>query len=229
MYAPGNSIVTHRISGSFHWQLKLNSIGYSEEKFAPTDRKVFMDTGTTLVLMPYDDWISLYEMICNNLPSGSECYSTSQYYVLKGYEANKEQFGPIKVQIDDTYYMIPFERFFSRYTDNTMVLRINTKDHIVFGIQFLNSFYQVFDVRRNQMGLVPNAYTEMPSGLVISRDRKTVVLPSTFAIIIAMLYLAWHQRQEKRQMQQQASRMPFKSPGQSGRFLKEALRSFDSN
>ena len=28
MYAPGDSIVAHRVSGSFHWQLKLNSIGY---------------------------------------------------------------------------------------------------------------------------------------------------------------------------------------------------------
>ena len=99
--------------------------------------------------MPFEDWISLYDMICSDLPDGSQCYKTSYYYVLKGYKDNKEKFGPIKVQIDNTYYLIPFERFFSPYTEDMMVLRINTKDHIVFGIQFLASFYQAFDIRRN--------------------------------------------------------------------------------
>ena len=79
MYSASDQIVTHRISGSFHWQLKLNSIGFGEQKFAPTDRTVFMDTGTTMVLMPYDDWISLYDMICSDLPAGSSCYTTGQY------------------------------------------------------------------------------------------------------------------------------------------------------
>ena len=80
-----NHLVAHRISGSFHWQLKLNSIGFQGSKFAPTERTAFMDTGTTLILMPYEDWISLYEMICSDLPDGSQCYSSNYYYVLTGY------------------------------------------------------------------------------------------------------------------------------------------------
>jgi hypothetical protein len=61
-----------------------------------------MDTGSTLVLMPKQDWVALYNMICSNLPHGSECYKSDYYYVLKGYMANKAKFGPITVTIDNT-------------------------------------------------------------------------------------------------------------------------------
>ena len=82
MYATGNKLISHRISGSFHWQLKLNKIGFGVNTFAPTIRTAFMDTGSTLILMPKEDWVSLYNMICADLPYGSTCYTTDYYYVL---------------------------------------------------------------------------------------------------------------------------------------------------
>ena len=61
-----------------------------------------MDSGSTLVMMPKQDWIALYTLICANLPKGSECYSTDLYFVLKGYNSNRDKFGPVTVQIDNT-------------------------------------------------------------------------------------------------------------------------------
>ena len=172
MYSASNSLIAHKISGSFHWQLKLNHFGFAGETIAPSYRTAFMDTGSTLVLMPKRDWIALYNLICANLPQGSVCYSTDYYFVLKGYKANKDKFGPITVTIDDTQYQIPFERFFMAYTADTLVLNINTKDTmIVLGLQFLNSFYQVFDLKRNQMALVPNIYSTMPAPVVTNRTK----------------------------------------------------------
>lgn len=54
--------------------------------------------------------------------------------MIRGYEANKEKFQPIEIQIDNTFYVIPFERFFKRFSDQDLVLTINTKKNIVFGI-----------------------------------------------------------------------------------------------
>ena len=201
MYAEGYSLVSHRISGSFHWQLKLNKMGYGANSFAPTARVALMDTGSTRIIMPKEDWVSLYEMICANLPN-SNCFNTGMFYVLRGCQANKARLEPIQVKIDNVVYKIPFERFFKEINDDTMMLELNTHnkpDHIVFGIQFLNSFYQVHDLRRNQLALVPNIYTSglMAQPFVVARDKMAIVLPSSFASIIVLTWLAWHLRQEK--------------------------------
>ena len=130
--------------------MKLNKIGFGENTFAPTIRTAFMDTGSTLILMPMEDWVSLYNMICADIPYGSTCYTTDYYYVLRGYRENRKKFGPILFQIDNTIYSVPFYRLFNAYTDDTLVLNINTKKNgLILGTQFLDSFYQVFDLQRN--------------------------------------------------------------------------------
>ena len=84
-----------------------------------------------------------------------------------------------------------------------MMLELNTHngalEHAVFGIQFLNSFYQVHDLRRNQLALVPNIYTAglMAQPFVVTRDKMAVVLPSSFASILVLTWLAWHLKHEK--------------------------------
>lgn len=100
-----------------------------------------MDTGSTKILMPKQDWLDLYDMVCANLPEGSTCYQSDYFYIITGYWANKDKFGPISVTIDNVIYQIPFERFFQTQATDKIVLRMYTKEMIVFGIQFLNSFY----------------------------------------------------------------------------------------
>ena len=51
------------------------------------------------------------------------------------------------------------------------------------------------------MGLVPNIYTQMPAGVVLTRDMKTILLPSSFTLVLALIYLIWHKRIEKQQLQ----------------------------
>ena len=191
MYAEGQELIAHRISGSFHWQLKLNSMGFGGQTFSPSHRTAFMDTGTTLTLMPKKDWIALYDIICANLPAGASCSHTNAYYLIRGYKANKDKFGPISVTLDNVTYSIPFERFFLAFTDDTLMLNINTKESmIVFGMQYLSSFYQVFDMQRNQMALVPNIYaSDMAVPVVSVRKPMAVVLPSLTTCIVILTYL----------------------------------------
>ena len=82
MYASGTNLIAHRISGSFHWQLKMSKIGYASDTFVPSARVALMDTGTTRVLMPKEDWIQLYGMICENLPDGVQCIKNDSIYAL---------------------------------------------------------------------------------------------------------------------------------------------------
>ena len=75
------------------------------------------------------------------------------------------------------------------------MLNINTSDSmIVFGMQFLNSFYQVFDLQRKQMALVPNIYSKMPSTVLIRRNMSSILLPSFFATISLFIFYMLQRR-----------------------------------
>jgi len=52
MMKAGSHLIAHRISGSFHWQLKLNYLRFGNSHFGPSDSTVFLDTGSTLNMMP---------------------------------------------------------------------------------------------------------------------------------------------------------------------------------
>jgi hypothetical protein len=60
-------INTHRVTGSFHWEMKTTSIGVGNKFFIPSVRRAFTDTGTSMIFMPMDDWRSLYSVICSQL------------------------------------------------------------------------------------------------------------------------------------------------------------------
>lgn len=63
-------MVCHRISGSFHWQLKLFGIRVGDKEFDSVSAPLMLtDTGTTLTYLPAADFDALLEMICE----GHEC------------------------------------------------------------------------------------------------------------------------------------------------------------
>ena len=108
-----------------------------------------MDTGSTRILMPKQDWLDFFAMVCSELPEDASCYTSDNYRVLRGDITDRELFKPVRIQIDNVIYFLPLEQFFTRFADGTYVLRLNQKDMIVFGIDFLNQFYQAYDIKRN--------------------------------------------------------------------------------
>ena len=59
-----------RIAGSFHWEIKVNSIGYNGGKFRPSLQTALTDSGTSLIFLPTkQDWDNLFHTICENTPS----------------------------------------------------------------------------------------------------------------------------------------------------------------
>ena len=109
-YQSQTSLIAHRISGSFHWQLKLNKFSYGEDaSFAPSYRTAFMDTGSTRILMPKQDWLDFFAMVCSELPEHASCYTSDNYRVLRGDITDRELFKPVRIQIDNVIYFLPLE------------------------------------------------------------------------------------------------------------------------
>ena len=54
-----------------------------------------------------------------------------------------------------------------------MLMTIREKDHVIFGIRFLSSYYQALDLRRNQLALVPNIYSDadVAAPIISSRNK----------------------------------------------------------
>ena len=71
-YLPGYSLNSHKVSGSYKWELKFNGFMYGDEVSAEgAPYRVLIDTGTSDYLMPYGAWKALFRIICRNLPFGT--------------------------------------------------------------------------------------------------------------------------------------------------------------
>ena len=65
---------------------------------------------------------------------------------------------------------------------------------IIFGIRFLDSYYQVFDMQRNQMALAVNKYSLIASPEIQVRDHMQVVLPASSVCLLAILFLIMNRK-----------------------------------
>ena len=65
---------------------------------------------------------------------------------------------------------------------------------ILFGIRFLDSYYQVFDMQRNQMALAVNKYSQLASPVIQVRDHMQVVLPASSVSLLAILFLIMNRK-----------------------------------
>jgi len=47
-----SKVISHRVSGSFHWSLKIIEISQGDKSFTPSTANVLTDTGTTMSYFP---------------------------------------------------------------------------------------------------------------------------------------------------------------------------------
>ena len=117
-------MTSNRIAGSFHWQLKLNKMGFGGRTFSPSQRFALTDTGTSLIIMPDEDWQNLYEIICDQVSSryGIECIQEASFMLLKAPGITTMIFDPITIQFDNIVYEVPWNRWFDRMFDDTLYM-----------------------------------------------------------------------------------------------------------
>jgi hypothetical protein len=64
-------MIATRIAGSFHWEVKLDGISVNNYTFRPSKQVGLTDTGTTHLIMPYEDWNKVFNAVCGQL--GKNC------------------------------------------------------------------------------------------------------------------------------------------------------------
>ena len=63
--------------------------------------------------------------------------------------------------MDNIVYELPFENFFEAMSEDDLKMRdYSNGNKFILGMNFLNTFYQVYDMDRNQMALVPHIYED---------------------------------------------------------------------
>jgi hypothetical protein len=59
--------VSHRISGSFHWQIDMNGLRVGDNDIDLDINLMLVDTGTSYTYLPTSMYIEVITQICNTL------------------------------------------------------------------------------------------------------------------------------------------------------------------
>ena len=101
----------------------------------------------------------------------------------------------LKIQIDKYIYTIKPDQFVLPLTGYGRVCYINIRDegtesaHWILGSPFLNQYYQVYDMQRNQQGLVASIYENNADGQKVKAVINTDESYSSNQIIIISVCL----------------------------------------
>lgn len=193
-------------------------------RFKPTVRKAMLDTGTSMILMHTPDWINLINHICENVTQifidsqdtakPIKCMHTGNGFVtiLNCDRGCVLRMPKIEFQLDSTVYDLRPLSYLKQFAPTSKILfdenqfsyklsyystfRIfpTHKKQLILGAAFLNDFYQVYTLDRNQVGLVPSTYVNFGEGVLSSppwsRDElssQIMELASCFAAVILTL------------------------------------------
>jgi hypothetical protein len=131
---------THRVSGGFHWELKVNGFKYGSS-FVPILVPALTDTGTSSIWAPQFVWDAIFKTVCLDLPAGMSCTSTETVKQITSCLSSK--FGKILVKIDSTLYPIKFSDLFSSSSLKQTCTTRNRIDEtrLVLGVPFLDQYY----------------------------------------------------------------------------------------
>lgn len=171
-----NRIVAHQVSGSFHWEVPLKRvvIGEGFSTFRPQVLSALTDTGTTIFVMYYKDLEYFQQEVCryvekklSGMASGPSCTPFAYgYQRITG--CSKEVFDALPIfhlQLGSYMYMLQAQQYMDLvhgWHDGsvcTFAIYGQKEKRWVLGSPFLNDYYQVYDMTRNQIGLVPSTYT----------------------------------------------------------------------
>ena len=102
------------------------------------------------------------------------------------------KFSPIELQLDNIIYEVPFDRWFDVWQDDLIAMRnITLSDKMTLGMSFLNTFYQVYDMQRNQLALVPNSNnSELNPPRVLVRNSFSIIMSCSTTLFLCLLAYA---------------------------------------
>jgi hypothetical protein len=141
----------HKISGSFHWELKLNKMEYNGATIVTAPVTVaFLDTGATLSQFPAPIYLQMAEEICK----GHNCQALQGVYYIANCDKDLAKFKPLVFTIDNIRYEMPPQSFiyYYRNVQGTPMCEISIrpsggeKNMFMLGINFLENYLQFYDI-----------------------------------------------------------------------------------
>lgn len=158
------------MTGQFFWEIPFSGVRYSTQDTLPSDPSIvsgyyydvtygIMDTGTTLMYVPYGLFATLLPVIVQG-HSEAVYYSSSGAYTAT---CDTTTYQSIFMYINGSYYEMTPDTWLFPYdpTNNICLIGILDSGSSMFlvGDVFLKNYYSIWDDDNNQMALVPNIYS----------------------------------------------------------------------
>ena len=152
--------VSHRVAGHDHWMLKLNDIKVGMKSITPKVSLTLTDTGTSLIFLDEPDFKALINTVCEGL----DCFeNTEQSGVFAVKNCTPQDLPDIWLQIDRHSYRLAPQAYVVSVQqgdgsrDCQFLLRPNEAPtgFVLLGLPFLTHYFQIYDVKLNQLSLAP--------------------------------------------------------------------------
>lgn len=131
-----------------------------------------------------------------------------------------------KMHFDSYIYSIKADRYFylNKEQKECQFLLSATTDQTIFGTPFLNYYYQVYDLRRNQIGLVPSIYSNPTDDQLTVEIAKKVneELVKTLVILALIIGICFTFVFRKLQVSAETKKRKTRDNVQSGTTKKQA-------
>ena len=137
--------------------------------------KVIADTGTSLMMMPDEDFkaitdVSLKDMKCKKMKNSlTACMCT---------EAQHAKVGDITFDVNGDEFVIPRDEWFSRDAETGVcVAKIthHASDMWIAGLNFFNNYYTVFDYGQNRIGFAKSIHSGINDLTFLQWAHKSIV------------------------------------------------------
>ena len=133
--------------------------------------------------MPPKDYKAFIDSFCEQLWEKDLCFFHNgwQHYLIKDCAEDKliKDMPKLRIQIDDYIYEIDATSYVKRMGNFCVIQLIgDPEERWILGTPWLNNFYQVYSIDKNQIGLVPSIY---------AGDGVTVETVSSFNLFVSLI------------------------------------------
>ena len=134
---------------------KIEDDGF-EHSFEESPSVMLTDNGTTMTYLPKQAYEKLIGKICSSV----DCFTRESDRFIYVRKCDSAKFEPIWFQLDTHWYVLPpnsYLIFILNTNEVTCFVRLaqNDKPYGILGANFLENYFQVYDVSRNTICLRP--------------------------------------------------------------------------
>lgn len=134
--------------------MRLNSVGVGDIFIAPEARTsiiAILDTGTSLILAPLEE----LQFIRKFIGTAGMCWGLENGWWCDCAQFPQDEYPDIIIEISGYYFSIPSSLYFYKYSEFCLLLisSVEQKNFWVLGDVFMRSYYTIFDMKNNLIGL----------------------------------------------------------------------------